>query len=186
MELKITISEADFGAELKDILDSLSHEEKKEIAKEVMLKQLMEVTDTQRTLREKEERVFEKVKQSLYGYDKDKYKTPEQLRTHYKYHELMRDTKSAKEMAVKVIINSAVSAFREHATKMIQEDEGLKKIWMAASAEIRADFPKYIQSAMTYYFASQLQNMQGSIMDASQQSMNTQFSIQQIQSRLQQ
>ncbi len=185
MELKITVSEADFGAELKDILNSLSIEEKKEIAKEVLLKSLNEVTDSQRTLREKEEGVFPKIIDSLYhNHDKEKYNTPEMLRTHYKYKELMGSTKSAKELAVEEIIKSATSTFRELSTKMVQEDAKLKELWDASSAQIQEDFPKYIHSAMTYYFASKLSEMQQGIQSALFESQNASFGLQNIKSRI--
>src|SRR5690242_10063796 len=100
MQLTLNISEADFGAELKDIMSSLSIEEKKEIAKEIFIKSLNEVTDTQRTIKEKEESVLQGVRNSLSSYDKDKYTTIDQLRGHYKYKELMGTTKSLKEQTI--------------------------------------------------------------------------------------
>jgi hypothetical protein len=184
MELKINVSDADFGHELAGILESLSPEEKKEIAKEVLLKALNETTDSQRTLREKDTKVLEKLKTEISSYERDKYTTPEQMRTHYKYKELMGQMKSAKEVAVEQIVSSAIQVFRDNASEFIKNDENLKKIWEATSSQIQEDFPKYVHDAMVGHFVAQMSSMQNSIMMALQQSQNAQFGIEQIRSRL--
>lgn len=183
MQLTINVSEADFGHELKEIMDSLSLEEKKDIAREVLQKALNEVTDSQRTLREKEEGVFEKIRNSFYN-EKDKQQTPEQLRTNYEYKRLMDATKSTKELALEEILKAAVVSFKELSTTMVKEDKELKKIWIAASEQIRVDFPKYVHDAVVYYFASQLDSMKAGIMAASMTAQNAAMSIEQIKQRI--
>lgn len=186
MQLTINVSEADFGTELKEIMNSLSQEEKKEIAKTVFLKTLNEVTDSHRTLIEKEQEVFKKIQDSLYSSSKSEYDTPEKMRKHYKYEEFMRVAKSPKEEAIAAILSTGVATFKELATQMVREDEGLKKIWNACSDQIREDFPKYIHDAMIYYFASHLGNMQSGIQHAVMQANNAAMSLENINRRLQQ
>lgn len=183
MQLTINVSEADFGHELKEIMDSLSPEEKKDIAREVLSKALNEVTDSQRTLREKEEEVFVKIRKGFYN-EKDKQQPAEQLRTHYDYKKLMEATKSTKELALEDILKSAVATFKELSTTMVKEDEELKKIWIAATAQIKEDFPKYVHDAVVYYFASQLDSMKNGIMSASMMAQNAAMSIESIRQRL--
>lgn len=184
MELKLNISDADFGAELKQIIDSLTLEEKKEIAKEVMVKCLNEITDCQRTLMEKEKQVFEQIKNQMSSYDTDKSKTPEQLRTHYKYAALMLEVKSPKEEAIKEILFAATSSFKEQAKNLIDTDEKLKQLWDVTSEEIKKDFPKFIHDAMMYWFSSHLGNMQMGIQNSLMQAQNAAFSLKTIESRM--
>ena len=96
----------------------------------------------------------------------------------------MKNTKSAKEKAIEDVILSAVELFKENTNELVQNDEKIKELWTACSAQITEDFPKYIHSAMTYYFASQLSSMQAQIMSNANGLMNTQFSLDNITRRI--
>ena len=188
MKLEINISEADFGHELKSILDSLSIEEKKEIAKEVMIKALNEVTDNQRTLAEKEAKVFQQIIDNLGSYNDEKNKfinsNIAEKRKHYKYNDLMKNVKSAKELAYEALAKEATATFQMEAKNLIQKDEKLKLYWEETAKEIRDNFPKFIHDAMSYYFASQLSSMQSGIQQAIMQSQNAASQLENINRRI--
>jgi len=175
MQLTINVSGADFGVELSEILSTLSHEEKKELAKEVLIKALSEVTDTQRSIEEKETRVFQKIRSD---YHSDKSKSDAELRDHYKYKELMSNMKSAKELAVKLIVDAASESFKESVRNYVDTDPKIQELRDQCNEEIKIRFPAMVQNAMVNYFASNMHMISSELMGFRSELQDMNYKIQ--------
>lgn len=190
MNVTFEITAENLQPTLGAIIDSLSHDEKKEIAKEVLTKYIADPYLPELHLAQSEfcAKCRNENKQT-YGYDNKKYAknmTDEEIITEWRYdfNQYMNSRKSAKQIMIESVLAAAVEVFSERANKYVTDNPELNAVFETTMKNITADFPKLIHDTMMFWFASQFQSALTSGAMALQQSNINTAQVQELRNKL--
>jgi uncharacterized protein YpuA (DUF1002 family) len=167
-----------FAQTFEDLINTLSPEEKKDLAKQVLYEWLKDPHSVE--MQVADQKALEFVRANLSSYD-NKNQSPEELRKHYRYKDFMNSYTSDKIEMVKRITQEAIQHFEELVAKKVKEDEGLKEVYKEVEAHIALAFPGMVEQAMQSFFINSFRHQ----MDLSMVVQNQQYTIQDLRERLQ-
>lgn len=128
---------------LKEIVESLSVEDKKEIAHEVIKEWLM--NDFPMEKKHKEDQVVKNLRsKSGYGGYKNSDKTDEEIKGTYEFKKAMKDFKSTREILIEDTLKEMKGEIREYVLDQIKGHEQTEIIQKAISEAVKEDFPELI------------------------------------------
>ena len=156
MQITLNIDSANIGGTIEQVFFALTNEEKKELARTVMLQALSTPMDAERSAFERkitDQLILETANST---YHNDRVTNVEDARRHYKYRERMSAFKSSSERMIEEITKAAIGNYKEQVTQLVKEDEQLAKMYEMVRSELVSNFPQMVQAAMTAHFASQM------------------------------
>lgn len=158
MQVTLNIDTAQLGDTLVDLFQSLTNEQKQELALKILGQWLEQPYQVERAAHEQE--IFRKMREITDWNGKLQYAnvTDEKLRHEYKYSELMKGFESSREKMVREITAQVISHHKQQITESIQTDEKLNQIMTSTFDVIRDNFPNMVRDAVIAWFA---QNMSG-------------------------
>lgn len=180
MKIELDVNPGDLAKSITDIMNSLTPEQKLEIARQTMEKWLKEPYDIERQSKERE--VISNIQATMPSY-RDK-ETEAQIRKGYDFQERMRGFRSSKEVMIKTITEGIVESYKTEVKKIIESDPKIQAMKDEVVAVIKETFPKAVHDGMVKWMASSMQTMFESTMGIRPFAENTEMIQQQIQQRL--
>lgn len=178
MEIKFDADPSQLGKTLKDILDILTHDQKSDIAKQVLTDWLKAPYDYERKMQEL--KVVNKIKEQSYH----KNDSEDKIRGSYEFLRDMKDFKSTREIMIEEIITQTISYYKSLVKDIVENDEHIKKVKDEILEKIKVDFPNAIHDAVTFLLAQQLGNLGNAVQESLMKSTNTDQLLTQITDRL--
>lgn len=178
MELKINVTGADFSDDLKTILATLSEEDKKDLAKQVMLEWLKSPIEYERHVKEAD--VLERIRE----YEKKPSMNLEEAKKSWRWNDFMGQWKSTKEQMIAMIIAQSLTHYKELVKNLVENDEQLKKIWTEVQEVIRQNYPNYVHDATVYHFANQMDSLKNQVQHNLMATLNGEAQLKQIKSQI--
>jgi hypothetical protein len=182
MNVTLEIKGADLSKEVSTILSELTPEEKKQMAKDIMLKWLTEPINFERNVKEAEAfRIAkEKLEKSSSSWDNNKAKTDEGVRSSSEFSDQLRGWKSTKEIMIENITLEFVTLYKSLTKELIANDVQLLAVWEKMREYLKKEYPKYVHDSMCIYFASKMDEVSSGVTNALMQSNQAQFGIDQV------
>lgn len=157
MQITMNVDASQMSESVVEILKSLNEEQRKDIAKDILVKWLQEPNSFEHAAHSRE--VIIRLRNDYYYKNDFKDASDEDIKQHYKYKEEIKKYPTAKEVMVGEITNQIVSYYKEEVVNFIKNDETVNNILAVTLAQIKEDFPKYVHNAMVYYFTQNLNNL---------------------------
>jgi len=168
--MEVTINIDSLRGNIEQVFESLSSEEKKELAKEVMLKVLTEALAGERLAYENilADRLYEAAKKDSYSH----VNSLDEVRQSYKFRDGMQKFKSSSERMLETITREATENFKAQVTDLVKNDPQLQQVMAVVREQFIADFPTLVQATMATYFASQMNQISQALMQVNSVSDN--------------
>lgn len=156
MQISLNIDSSNIGGTIEQVFADLSHEEKRELAKTVMLEVLRTPMESERVVYERQ--VIDTLIEETKGETYSSYRITDaaSARSSHKYRERMQKFQSTSDRMMTMIVNATVAHYKELVTELVKNDEQLAAQYVSVRDKIVADFPATVQTAMALQFASQM------------------------------
>jgi len=193
MKLELNIDQATIGPTVKELFDTLTVEDRKELSRQIMEKFLAEPHNGERAAYEAatiaEIKTWpgdEYVYVQGHGSTRVEYKfmTDLQARSTDRFKKRMEAFKSTREIMISEITKTAVEAYRGAVTDYVQKDPQLQQVLAATIDAVKTDFPKFVHDALVGWFITNLQQQAGSMLQAISQSANAGLLAESVDQRL--
>lgn len=163
MKIELEVDPKDLTKSLKEILDTLSPENRLELARRAMESWLREPYDIERKVKEQQE--VERIKnQHSYG----RKETEEEIRSGYQLREAMRDWKSTKEQMITTVTQEIASSYKAQVKEVIESDPKIQAMKEEVVKIVKETFPTMVHEAMVAFMASNMHMMLSSAMGSEQ------------------
>jgi len=156
MKIELDVNPADLTKSLAEILGSLKPEERAAIAKETMEKWLREPYDAERQAREAMCVEAIKAEQKGGGYRSE---SDSEIRSGYRFREMMRDFRSTKETMVREITGAVIEAYKANVKHVVESDPKIQAMKDEVIQVIKEKFPQSVHDAMVAWMAGSMEQM---------------------------
>jgi hypothetical protein len=158
MKIEIEIGEGNVGQSVQEILATLGAEERKTLAREVMMKWLANTLHSdEREVKEREvvARIQKENQSSFYNKDE----TPGQIRGGYKFQEAMRGWKSSRDVLVEQVGAEITLYYKDHVKSIVEGDPTLQQMREKIGKLVLEQYPKMVHDALIAWFTSHMQTV---------------------------
>lgn len=155
MKIELNIDASNFSDSLGKVFDSLSEEDRKQIAKEVLTKFLTEDYEAERKARSQEIiRQLREKGDSTWQNNSDKYKnmSDKEIMDCYEFKQRTNNLVTSREQMIKSITETAMGHYKELVASLVKEDEQMKNVYEKVRETIEKSFPAYVHDAMVRAF----------------------------------
>lgn len=160
MKITLDLDPTSLSTEVSEFIKQLTDEDKKAMVKQVVEEYYADYRKFESgELQSKEQALVEQVKNNLDSYDKDRYKTDDQIRNHYKFIEEKKKFKTFSQTTREEISNKIRIELKENIDKFIKEDPEYQALLKESMQAVKERFPLMVQTMMLAHFASQLPNV---------------------------
>lgn len=178
MEVKLDIDSANLGGTVQEVFNNLNTDEKKELAREVLLKFLQEPYDYERKVYEQQ--VVERLKKTDYH----RNDSESQIRSSYRFREAMGSYKSQRDVMVEQIVSNTIEFFKNGIAKDLEEDEQIQKMRDEVCKYIKENFSKFVHDAMVAWFCGNMSSISNGIVNSLVQGDMNKSMIEEIKSSI--
>jgi hypothetical protein len=168
MKIELNIDASNFGGTIEKVFESLSEQDKKDLAKEVMAKYLLEDYQAERLARSQDIiRELREKGDNTYRNNSEEYKnkTDEEIMKTYQFNDRIKHVKTSKEEMIKLITDTALYHYKELVTKAVQEDPQLKEVYSKVRDLIEESYPGYVHDAMVKAFTEYFRTTQDALIN---------------------
>jgi hypothetical protein len=189
MELKIEINSSNMAGTIEEVFATLSLEEKKAIATQVLTKYIEEPYLAELQLKKQNFAAKKRTDGAYKGYNP---RIPATEMTDdeiikewaYDFNTFCTTNKGSKQVMMEEVLQATITTFKEQATTMVRDNAELKLIFNQVADKMKEDFPKLIHDIMVVWFTSQFNSAMQMASNALQQSnMNNEY-LQDIRNKL--
>lgn len=149
MKVQLEIPEGEVGKSVVDILGSLSYDDKKELARQVMKEWLEKASgNSEMALRVKELLVEIRAK-------KDSYytaKSDDDIKDSYAFKEALRSWKSSHEKMTEEVTRAVADFYKEQVREVVQRDPRTVAMAHEVAQLVKEQLPKAVHDAMVAWF----------------------------------
>lgn len=154
VQVTLNIDASQFSDAGPSILGSLSEEDKKQIAKEVVLGILRETNPAERKQAEEEALASVRRSGSYYANRPDN-----EIKQCSDYMQIMNKFSSTRQQFLIAVSETTMKYMKEQVDEIIKTDPEIQKMVVSITEEIRKAFPAVVQNAMTLVLAKQLEGL---------------------------
>jgi hypothetical protein len=165
MEVTLKIEASQLGETVVDLFKTLTDDQKRDIAKEVVTKWFTEDPAAER------EAFSDKVVRELrgrhirmgYGYNSEKYTddpkvTNQEVYAISEYREAMHGFKTSREQLVTAAVGAAIEQYKDSVKILVLNDAGLTAAFETAKKKIEESFPHMVEQAIIGWFKASMSN----------------------------
>lgn len=168
MKIEIEIGEGQVGQSVQDILATLGPDDRKAMAREVMTKWLADTLHAdERQVRESE--VIAKIQHDNKSSNYDRNDTVEQIRSGYKFRDMMGTFKSSRDVLVGQVGAEVINYYKDHVKAMVEGDPTLQRMRDEVGKLVVELFPKMVHDAVTAWFGIHIETIVRGAIQASLQ-----------------
>jgi len=156
VKIQLEVPEGEIGKSVVDILNGLNHDDKKELARQVMKDWLEKASGAgERALREKElVAEFKAGKESHYYAGKSDV----DIRDSYSFKETMKNWRSSHEKMTEVVTREVAEFYKEQVRELVQRDPRAVAMVHEVAQLVKERLPQAVHDAQVAWF---LQHMRG-------------------------
>lgn len=159
MKIEINVGEESVGKSIQEVFAALTQEERKDLARQVMLQHLNTPQDAERT-------IFENQKAKEFvdpkSYD---MKTEADVRQSYKFREACRTFVSSKEVMVKEVSAAAIAHYKEVVRELVRNDPKVLAMKDEVIQIVRSTLPAVLHDCMVAMFGQAISAQLNSMWD---------------------
>lgn len=152
MQVTFNVTGAQFSGAFEELMASLSQEDKKEVAKAVLVKMLEDDPEQER------QAFSDSVVTELRAY-RFKEHSDAQIRASWEYKDKMKTFKSSRQQAYELVTAETVKLYQEMVSQMLQESPRTQEVMAAAQEQFKLDLPRMAEQALTTFFISSMANI---------------------------
>lgn len=151
MKVELNIDASNFGGTIEQIFQSLTEEDKKELAKDVLSKYLLEDYKAERLAKAQE--IIRNLRErgdSTWNNNSDKYKnmTDEEVMNTYEYKQRENQIKTSKEDMILAITTAAITHYKELVNNLVKNDPQMTEIYEKVKTVIEDNYAEYVKQTM--------------------------------------
>ena len=156
IQITFNIDSANIGNTVEDVFKSLTSDDKRELARGIMLEVLTKPNDAER--KAFEQRVIDGLiaEYSNAGYHSDRIRDESAARASYRFRERMQKFESTRDRMMRMIVEETTKQYRDMVSELVKNDEQSQAALAAAQAEFTKAFPTLCQQAMNSFFVSRM------------------------------
>jgi hypothetical protein len=187
MKIELNIEPSQIGETVIDVFKTLTPEDKKEMAIQIMREWLKEPSLFE-SCNFEQQLIHEYrtgIRKPNSTYDKFDENTPEStIRNDYYFKKSVEEYKTSKQGLVEATKREMLVYYNEEIAKELKLDVTINKIKEETYKELTANFPRIITEVLIMAFSSNLANMQHQIQDMTMKSYNVNSFIDQVRGKL--
>jgi hypothetical protein len=158
MKIEIEIGEGNVGQSVQEILATLGTEERKTVAREVMMKWLANTLHSdEREIKERE--VVARIQKDNQSSSYNRNDTPAEIRNGYQFKDAMRSWKSSRDVLVEQVGVEITLYYKDHVKAIVEGDPTLQGIREKIGQLILEQFPKMVHDALIAWFTAHMQTV---------------------------
>jgi len=187
MKIELNIDASNFGGTIEKVFESLTEQDRKDLAKEVMAKYLLEDYQAERLARSQDIiRELREKGDSSYRNNSEEYKnkTDEEIMKMYKFTDRIKNLKTSREEMIRTITDSAMLHYKDLVTKAVQEDPQMIEVYGKVKNLIEESYPGYVHDAMVKAFTEYFRNTQDILINQNHMYNNFQNDMNNLKDRL--
>lgn len=161
MKITLDIDPNKISDSINDIMTSLDSDQKKELAKQVLVEWLQEPIGIESQIIFKE--AYDRTKNSLQQRDYYRTYSDQDVFAHYDFKTNISKTMTSKEIMIANIRCSIMQFYREQVQELIRNDPIVREQLVETTKHIAEDFPKYVKHAMGQWFVQNMSSMQNDV-----------------------
>lgn len=187
MKIELNIDASNFGDTIQKVFENLTEEDRKELAKEVMGKYLLEDYKAERLAKSQEIiRELREKGDSSYRNNSEQYKnlTDEQIMSNYNFKDRAKNIKTSKEEMIKMITDATLIHYKDLVTQSVKEDTQMQEIFAKVKIVIQESYPGYVHDAMIKAFTEHFKHSFDTYMNQSYQYTNFNNDLQLLKNKL--
>ena len=184
MQVTVNIDSATIGGTVEEVFKSLTEEDKKDLARQLMLEVLTKPNATERKVYEDRlaEQIYEKNKNS--SYSNDRYSSPEKAKDSYEFRSAVGAYKSSREIMVGEIVQSACAHYKAQVAELVANDPQMIAMYEETREAMIANYPAMVQAAMIHWMAGQMGQIGAAVQAAQHTNLNVGMALTQLTERL--
>lgn len=168
MKIEIEIGEGQVGQSVHEILATLGPDDRKAVAREVIIKWLADTLHTnEREVKESE--VIARIQRDNQSSHYERNDTVGQIRGGYKFQEQMRGWKSSRDVLVEKVGAEITDYYKEQVKAVVEGDPTLQRMREEVGKLVVELFPKMVHDAVTAWFGIHIETIVRGAMQASLQ-----------------
>lgn len=187
MKVELNIDASNFGDTIGKIFETLSEEDKKELAKDVMQKYLLEDYRAERLACSQE--IIRNLRDrgdSSYSNNAEKYQkmTDEEVMETYEFKNRSRSIVTSKETMIKEISAEAIRHYRSTVAEMVKNDQQFTDIYEKVKETISENYADYVKESMIVFVTSMFKNNFETMMNGVYKQNNLEMCMKNVHDRL--
>jgi hypothetical protein len=166
MQVTLNIESGQLGDTVVELFQSLTLEQRQEVARDVLREWLREPYDVER-------KAFE-----------EQVRREEDPNRHWNIRERLANFRSTRETMVQEIIKQVIEYFQKTIAEEIQSDEQITKLRDELTAEVKSKFPDYVRNAVVSWFASHMESILSGSLSALGSALDSKRQVENLMGRL--
>lgn len=188
MQVTLNIEAGQLGETVVDLFKSITPEQKKELAVQVITKWFEEPHGFERSTHES--RLIREIQsgERNIGYYNNEGKgwSEEKIRDSYQFKQLANTFVSSREMMVKEIITETVKYYKEKVDTLVLNDPQINNYFETVKEELIKKFPELSQTAVSFWFSERMREIGDAVRATHNNTDTINQMFQDINKRLQQ
>lgn len=180
MQVTINVDSSTIGGTVEEVFKSLSPEDKKELARQLMVEVLTSPNGAERKVYEDRlaEQIYEKNKNS--SYDRERYASPDRAKESYEFRNAIGSYKSSREIMVGEIVQSACAHYKAQVAELVANDPQMIAMYEETREAMIANYPAMVQAAMIHWMAGQMGQIGAAVQAAQHTNINVGMALTQL------
>ncbi len=170
MKLELNIDSSQIGGTIVETFNLLTQEDRKELAKQVMLEWLREPHDIERQIKEQQvlEQTRAKMKEEYlaarsrgygYGDNNPDNMNDQQIKDRSEYRVHFQSWRSTRERMIETVVQATLEHYKEAVTVLVCTDPQLEAKLEQVKAQTVNLFPQIVQSCLMQWFSSHMNDV---------------------------
>lgn len=184
IQITFNIDSANIGNTVEDVFKSLTEDDKRELARGIMLEVLTKPNGAERLAFEQQtiEQLIREYENA--SYQGDRIRTEAEARASYRFRERMAKFESSRDRMMKMIVEETTNQYKDMAAGLIKNDEQTQATLAGVQADFIKAFPSLCQQAMNSFFVLKMAEISVAMNNSFIQQTNLQMFSQDVKTTL--
>lgn len=156
IQITFNIDSANIGSTVEDVFKSLTADDKRELARGIMMEVLTKPNNAERLAFEQQvvEQLIREYENA--SYPSDRIRTESEARCSYRFRERMAKFESSRDRMMRMIVEETTKLYKDMVAELVKNDEQTQAVLADAQASFTKAFPTLCQQAMNSFFVSRM------------------------------
>lgn len=184
IQITFNIDSANIGSTVEDVFKSLTAEDKRELARGIMLEVMTKPNEAERLVFEQQtvEQLIREYENASYTHDR--IRTEAEARGSYRFRERMAKFESSRDRMMRMIVEETTRQYKDMVAELVKNDEQTQAMMADVQATFIKSFPTLCQQAMNSFFVSRMAEISTAMNAAFMQQTNLQMFSQDVRNAL--
>ena len=156
IQITFNIDSANIGSTVEDVFKSLTADDKRELARGIMMEVLTTPNNAERLAFEQQvvEQLIREYENA--SYPSDRIRTESEARCSHRFRERMTKFESSRDRMMRMIVEETTKLYKDMVAELVKNDEQTQAVLADAQASFIKAFPLLCQQAMNSFFVSRM------------------------------